>query len=177
MYNTLKVDPALDVNPRQRVLEGDAAVGCMDGADYFTRLRIVWGVLRRSNGGELPGPGERHPVMVAFARACKALGLPINHGKRIVQDFHGAVLGGEMDGINGVLRVALEKGHGFVARTCALLAEDQVTQVGCQHWSGLFCSAAGFRRPVFSILEEIFVFIVEFETAKETKKRMPDIAV
>ena len=174
LYETLKVDPLLDVNPRQRVLEGDAVVGCMDGADYFTRLRIVGVVLRRSDGGELPKPGEVHPVMAAFVRTCKSLGLPRNLGTQAIQEFHGAVLGGELDGIKGVLRVALEKAHGFVSRTCALFAEEQVTQVGCQHWSGLFCFAARFRRPLFSLLEEIFVFIVEFDSSKVNKRRMPE---
>ena len=150
LFKTLRVDEAVDVNPRQRVIDGDALVGCMDGADYFTRLKVVHGVLQRSDGGELPPEGVRHPVMKGFVNACEGLGLPINHGKQIIQEFHNAVLGGEMDGIGGVLRVAPEKSHGFVAKTCALLAEQEVTQVACQHWAGLYCFEAGFRRPLFA---------------------------
>ena len=145
----------------------------MDGADYFTRLRVVGGTLRRSDGGELPGPGERNPVMEGFVAACKKLGLPINLGKQVIQDFYGTVLGGEMDGLAGVLRVAPEKTHRFVARTAGLLADTCVTQVACQHWSGLFCFSAGFRRPLFSILEDIFIFIMEQDKSAKTLHEMP----
>ena len=82
LFKTLRVDEAVDVNPRQRVIDGDALVGCMDGADYFTRLKVVHGVLQRSDGGELPPEGVRHPVMKGFVNACEGLGLPINHGNR-----------------------------------------------------------------------------------------------
>ena len=156
LFKTIKVNESLDVNPRQRVIDGDALVGCMDGADYFTRLKVVHGTLQRSNGEVIPPEGERNPVMAGFVGACEKLGLPINLGKQVIRDFHGAVLGGELDGIQGVLRVAPEKSHRFVAKTCALLAEKKVTQVACQHWAGLYCFGAGFRRPLFSVVEEIF---------------------
>ena len=57
LYKTIGVPRGLDVNPRQRVLKGDAVVACMDGADYLTRLREVGTELRRWDGAELPGPG------------------------------------------------------------------------------------------------------------------------
>ena len=37
LYKTIGVPRGLDVNPRQRVIRGDAVVACMDGADYLTR--------------------------------------------------------------------------------------------------------------------------------------------
>ena len=134
-------------------------VACMDGADYITRLRVVNSELRRHDGKELPKAGERHPIMQQFVAACEILGLPINVGKKVVQDFNGAILGGELDGVRGSLGVAPDKGHKFVGKTCALLSVPKATQVACQHWSGLYCFAAGFRRPLFSVLEEIFSFI------------------
>ena len=170
LFKTLKVSPQLEVHPRQRVLKGDAVVACLDGADYVTRLRVISGVLRRSDGGELPA---KNPVMEGFVAACASLGLPLNHGKKVVEDFHGAVLGGELDGIEGVLRVGPDKSHQFVGRTCALLAEDQVTQVGCQHWTGLYCFSAGFRRPLFSVVESIFTFIIGFESSGEKSAPLP----
>ena len=110
LFKTLKAPPDLDINPRQRVLRGDALVACMDGADYLTRLRVVRKELRRWDGAALPAPGERHPVMQGFVEACAKLGLPINAGKKVIQDFYGAILGGELDGIRGTLGVAPEKG-------------------------------------------------------------------
>ena len=82
LFKTLEVPPQLEVNPRQRVIKGDAVVGCMDGADYLTRLRMVRKALRRWDGAELPAPEARHPVMQRFVETCKSLGLPVNAGKR-----------------------------------------------------------------------------------------------
>ena len=164
----------LDVNPRQRVLHGDAMVACMDGADYITRLRMVDSELRRHDGTKLPKAGERHPIMQQFVTACQGLGLPINVGKKVIQDLNGAILGGELDGIRGSLSVAPEKGHKFVGKTCALLSVSRATQVACQHWSGLYCFAVGFRRPLFSVLEEMFGFIVKMEGADCTEEPLPN---
>ena len=33
LFKTIKVNEAVDVNPRQRVIDGDALVGCMDGSN------------------------------------------------------------------------------------------------------------------------------------------------
>ena len=112
--------------------------------------------------------GERHPIMQQIVTACGVLGLPINVGKKVIQDFNGAILGGELDGIRGSLGVAPDKSHKFVCKTCALLSVSKASQVACQHWSGLYCFAAGFRRPLFSVLEEIF---------RETRKIMQCITV
>ena len=151
-------------------------VACMDGADYLTRLREVGTELRRWDGSELPGPRKRHFVMEKFVEACAILGLPVNAAKKVVQDFDGAILGGELDGIRGTLSIAPEKGHKFVGKTCALLTVPKATQVACQHWSGLFCFAAGFRLPLFSVLEQIFGFIVEMEDPQppETYSRVAE---
>ena len=88
----------------------------MDGADYLTRLRKVGSELRRWDGMELPGPGERHPVLQKFVEVCGALGLPVNAAKKVVQDFDGAILGGELDGIRGSLGVAPKKATNSWAR-------------------------------------------------------------
>ena len=149
-------------------------VACMDGADYITRLRVVNSELRRHDGSELPKAGERHPIMKQFVAACEILGLPINVGKKVVQDFNGVILGGELDGVRGSLGVAPDKGHKFVGKTCALLSVPKATQVACQHWSGLYCVAAGFRRPLFSVLEEIFSFIVKMDDSKLSEEPLPN---
>ena len=174
LFRTIGVSWKLDVNPRQRVLKGDAVVACMDGADYLTRLRQVGTELRRWDGKELPGPGQRHPVMQKFVDVCEKLGLPVNAAKKVVQDFDAAILGGELDGIRGSLGIAPEKGHNFIGKTCALLSVPKATQVACQHWCGLFCFAAGFKRPLFAVMEKIFSFIVQMEGPEIAAAALPN---
>ena len=105
---------------------------------------------------------------------CRQLGLPVNVGKKVIKEFYGAILGGELDGICGTLGVAPAKGHSFVAKTCALLSVPKATQVTCPHWAGLFCFAAGFRRPLFAVLEQIFAFIVEMDTKVVSASALPN---
>ena len=47
-----------------------------------------------------------------------------------------------------------EKGMKLVLKTLVPFTFGQVSQTHVQHWCGLFCFAAGFRRPLFSILQE-----------------------
>ena len=47
-------------------------------------------------------------------------------------------------------------------KVLVLLTFGQVSQTHVQHWRGLFCFAAGFRRPLFSVLQEVFPFIQNF---------------
>ena len=149
-------------------------VACMDGADYITRLRIMNSELRRHDGTELPKAGERHPIMEKFVKVCAILGLPINVGKKVIQDFNGAILGGELDGIRGSLGVAPDKSHKFVGKTCSLLSVPKASQLACQHWAGIYCVAAGFRRPLFSALEHLFSFIVKLDESKLPEEVLPN---
>ena len=174
LSKALKVPPEMDVNPRQRGISGDAVVGCMDGADCLTRLRVIGKELRRWDGAKLPALDARHHVLQGFVDACTRLKLPVNAGKKVIQEFYGAILGGGLDEIRGTLGVAPDKGHSFVAKTCALLSVPKATQVICQHWSGLFCFAAGFRRPLFAGLEQIFSFIVEMDSKVDSASTLPN---
>lgn len=137
----------------------------MDGADYLTRLRVIGSELRRWDGAKLPAPGTRHPVLQAFVEACTRLKLPVNVGKKVVQEFYGAILGGELDGIRGTLGVSPEKGHSFVAKTCAILSVQKSTQVICQHWAG---------RPLFAVVEQFCSFIVEMDSRHEATAILPN---
>ena len=92
----------------------------------------------------------------------------------MAQEFYGAILGGELDGIRGTLGVSPEKGHSFVAKTCAILSVQKSTQVICQHWAGLFCFAAGFRRPLFAVLEQFVSFIVEMDSRHDSAAILPN---
>ena len=66
------------------------------------------------------------------------------------------------------------KGHGLVAKSVALLTVPRVTQVACQHWAGVFCFAAGFRRPLFAVAEQIFAFIVKLDDRKGALEVLPN---
>ena len=64
-----------------------------------------------------------------------------------------------MDGVSGKVSHGREKSFKLMCNTLALLSLGPVSQTSLQHWAGLFCFGAGFRRPLFSIVQEIFPFI------------------
>ena len=52
-----------------------------------------------------------------------------------------------------------------------------VGQAALQHWTGIYAFAAGFRRPLFSVVEEICSAIVGYEDPNhETKLLDPMVA-
>jgi hypothetical protein len=90
-----------------------------------------------------------------------------------MQSFWAGILGGEFDGALGVLRHVREKGFRMFNRTLALLSLQEVPQVSCQHWAGLFCFMAQFRRPVFAAVQEIFPFIISFSEDPFERRNLP----
>ena len=64
-----------------------------------------------------------------------------------------------------------------MCRTLALLSLDSVSQASVQHWAGLFCFGAGFRRPLFSIVQEIFPFIQDPRWEKMDRLPCPESVV
>ena len=93
---------------------------------------------------------------------CRKRGLPLNEGKSVLQSYCATILGGELDGVAGRLMHARDKSFRLSARSLALLSLPLVPQVAAQHWAGLFCFMASFRRPIFAVVQEIFPFIVSF---------------
>ena len=87
--------------------------------------------------------------------------------------FVGACLGGELDGISGILRVSQDKSHGFACKSAVMLSCKQVNQVASQHWAGVACFSAGFRRPIFSVLQDLFQFLVEFDERECVRATVP----
>ena len=74
------------------------------------------------------------------------------------------MLGGELDGVLGVLRHSREKGQVLALRSLALLSLRSVPQVAVQHWAGSYCFAAGFRRCLFSTVSEFFRLLCLMKT-------------
>ena len=64
-----------------------------------------------------------------------------------------------MNGVSGKVSRSREKSFKFLCKTLALLSLGSVSKTSLQHWAGLFCFGAGFRRPLFSIVQGIFPFI------------------
>ena len=121
---------------------GDAAVVCMDGFDLIQRRVIEEKcfaalVVEFSNSDPL-----KSPVMLRFIHECSVRKLPLNEGKQVVKALNAVILGGELDGITGVLLHERSKSAKLAMRTLALLSIDVVSQASVQHWAGLFL----FRR-------------------------------
>ena len=108
--------------------------------------------------------------MKRFGKECKKRKLPLNKGKAVIKSFCSTILGGELDGIAGWLMHERGKGLKFIGRSLALLSLPKVSQAAMQHWCGLFCFMASFRRPLFSLAQEVFVFIQEFSGNDHERK-------
>ncbi len=91
-----------------------------------------------------------------------------------MQDFCGVVLGGGSDGINGWLSHARNKGTNFVMRTLTMLALPAVPQVVALRWAGMYCFLCGFRRPLFSVAQDVFSFICSFSEDPRERKELPE---
>ena len=97
--------------------------------------------------------------MGSFFNTRRDLGLHLNASKQFIHGLRASVLGGEIDGLSGRIMHSREKGLKLMLKALVLLTFGQVSQTHVQHWCGLFCCASGFRRPLFSILQEVLPFI------------------
>ena len=123
----------------------------MGGFDFFRRVKVL---------GDMFAPSrKRSDEMEPVINTCRDLGLPLNASKQLIHGLRASVLGGEVDGFNGRIMHSREKGMTVMLKTLVLFTFGQVSQTHVQHWCGLFCFASGFRRPLFSILQEICPFM------------------
>ena len=159
VFRTCKVPGELEVNPLQKRVSGDAAITCMDGFDYFSRVKILDAEFKSV---EVMGH-KASRIMENFEKECDKLGLPLNETKSVFKATCAKILGGEIEGASGCLGYSPEKASDFAATTAVMLSLDAAPQVSYQHWAGTFCFMAGFRRPLFSVAQEIFKFIYEFK--------------
>ena len=122
----------------------------LDNFDEIHRIKAI---------DEQLNSDEPSPTHVKFNEVCDELGLPRNGAKQLIHAFSGAIQGGELDGRNGVLRLAPEKLRNFIAISLGLVCQRQVREFQIRHWVGKAAFAATFRRPLFSILEKVFELI------------------
>ena len=94
-----------------------------------------------------------------FNEVCDELGLDRNKRKQLLAALTGGLQGGELNGERGILRVAAEKLQKFVVVSLALLSCEKWKEFPMRHWTGKAAFVAAFKRPLFSILQEIFPHI------------------
>ena len=164
VYRSNLINPAAELRVGNPFPLEEVAITCLDGFDVVSR------------GPPFPArdqSGKLYPL-ADFVRVCSSLGLPLNTGKAVVESYNTTLLGGEIDGVKGTLRHDRAKGHAFANQTLALLSQPETGQAAMQHWAGIYAFAAGFRRPLFSVLEETFGFIVSFKDPNSEKKRLSE---
>ena len=174
VFQTCRLPAVMEVRRDRPIPKGDVAVVCMDGIDILTKLVEEEGTFKGVYKSLKYTTKGRSRFMKRFVHECKRRGLPLNIGKSVCRQFCSTVLGGEVDGLAGVLMHERSKGHKFIAKSLCVLSLDKVNQATVQHWSGCFCFLASFRRPLFSVVQEVFTFIHIFPvTIANGKKCRP----
>ena len=84
----------------------------MDGFDHLEKVRKTALQVLQDSGSAEHG---------RFVKACTELKLPLNRSKRLVRGLLGPLLGGELDGLLGLLMQARDKSMKFVAKALAVL--------------------------------------------------------
>ena len=129
IYQKALVPLATEVTPRCPFPVGpDFSVGYIDGFDWMQRM--VKGAAR------VLGATRGSVEQANFAEVCRKLDIPVNLGKRIVQELRWDILGGTMDGDAGLFRPASDKEAKFWAKSLAFLVQPSWSQNMCQHWGG-----------------------------------------
>ena len=143
-----EIDPGTELNKEKQMPKGDElTVVCMDGVDHMRKVKAATAATQETRSHK------------RFAEECERLGLPLNAGKCLIDGSYAGLLGGELDRVAGVFSHARDKNAKFLTKSIALCSLRSWTAPELQHWAGLFCFGAGFRRSTFSILQEVFVLI------------------
>ena len=143
--------------------DDDLTVIYLDSFDQLRRLdKGCAGVLKE-------GSSRRHQ---AFLKVCQGKGLPPNKAKRLVSSTQGTLQGGELDGERGRYGLAREKMAGLVGLGSALLGQQQWGEFLLRHFVGKATFGMCFRRPLFSVFQEVFHEIQEL-SGGSTSERPP----
>ena len=159
VFQTCGVNPQFEVRGDRGVPPDTAAAVRIYGLDLVARLNLFRDTFVAAQGHLDFAEDGRPPEMSRFVTECRRRNLPLNVGMEVMQDFCTTILGGELDGVAGVLMHARDKGARLANRTLAILSLEQAPQVTVQHWAGFVCFMASFRRPLFLIVQDIFSFI------------------
>ncbi|CAK0794640.1 unnamed protein product, partial [Prorocentrum cordatum] len=103
--------------------------------------------------------GQESPEHRRFVGVCRCLGLPLNKAKSLIGSFQALLQGGEFDGAAGICAHRRWRGRHLLRLSLGIAAAEVATDAALRHWAGLACFCAGYRRPLFSILQDIFTVI------------------
>ena len=111
--------------------------------------------------------GVTSPNHEKFIDSCESLGLPRNLGKQLSGSLRGTLQGGEIIRDRRILRDSYEKSVELLDLSLGLVPMDGITEFCVRHWTGKAAFAAAFRRPLYSILQEVYAL---FEWVKDAKR-------
>ncbi|CAK0801547.1 unnamed protein product, partial [Prorocentrum cordatum] len=146
VFERTNVRSDTELRPDRPTPQGDVSVACLDGFDFARQARTRLGNLDEPESAE-------HS---AFVHTCQSYGIPLNAGKAMVSALRAGILGGLFMGGLGLLSVAPGKAQRLAFKGATLVAQQSWTAGALRHWAGQACFAAGFRRPLFAVLEQIF---------------------
>ncbi len=122
--------------------------------DNYDELRCLKRLSDDSEKVEGQSEGQKN-----FNKVCDAFGLERNLGKQLIGSFSGAIQGGELNGKAGIIKVAPDKLKNFIGLSVGLLFSEVWQEFPLRHWTGKAAFVAAFRRPLFSVLQEVFDLI------------------
>ena len=155
VFGNCDVAESTEVRKDRRFPTGpDFSVLYFDGFDY---LRVLASSIDRMLV-------EQPPEQRRFVDFCVRHGLPLNESKELIAALRGGVLGGLLNGELGLLALTPAKAASLWWKSLALASSSSWTQNMLRHWCGGAVFACGFRRPIFSVLQEVFHQICELET-------------
>lgn len=105
--------------------------------------------------------GDKSPEQKKFVEVCEQLNLPLNVAKRLVGAVLGSLQGGELEGDAGIFGLSHDKKINTIEFGLCLMTEPEWHEKPLRHWGGKSSFASSFRRPLFSILQEVFTFMGE----------------
>ncbi|CAE7668538.1 unnamed protein product [Symbiodinium sp. CCMP2592] len=147
-YKIAKIPPHGDVTMDQALpLSSSMTVLYLDNFDEIRHLKKEIAVEES---------GQPSPNHVKFIEACEALGLPRNQAKQLSGALSGTLQGGEILGREKIIRHAYERTVELISLGLALLSQQTLPEHGLRHWAGKAAFAAAFRRPLYSVLQEVY---------------------
>ena len=147
-YSIAKIPPHGDVTMDQELPSGGAMTVLY--LDNYDEIRHLKKELAEKEAGE-PSPHHKK-----FIEACNTLGLPRNEAKQLCGALSGTLQGGEILGESKILRHAYDKSVELLGLGLGLLTNGTLPEHGLRHWTGKAAFAAAFRRPMYSILQEVY---------------------
>ncbi|CAK0808859.1 unnamed protein product [Prorocentrum cordatum] len=146
VFEESTVDAATELRRDAPVPEDSVSVVCLDGFDFVRKAQTRLQHLQAPES-------EEH---IAFVGTCARYGIPLNPAKSLVAKLNAGILGGLLRGDKGWLAVAPDKARALAFKGAVLATQSSWSAGALQHWAGQACFAAGFRRPLFAVLEQVF---------------------